>query len=117
MERVELIERLVLNEICDDYENIDQIIFPTVAEVSPKLGITVGRSDIVEALSRLISKGLAKACILSTSPPFETEIEGMPNCDQVEENFKTYFTCTDEGMKLQLSDDSWWPFDEEGNPI
>jgi len=26
MERSELVRRLVLNEICDDYENVDQII-------------------------------------------------------------------------------------------
>ena len=112
MERAELIERLVLNEICDDYENIDQIIFPAVSEVSPRFGITVNRSDIVDALSCLIAKGLVNGYILSGRPPFAAKIEGMPDVSQIEENFRTYFTCTDEGMNLHLSDDSWWPFDD-----
>ena len=32
MNRAELVRRLVLNSISDDYENIDQIILPMVAE-------------------------------------------------------------------------------------
>ena len=89
MNRSELIRRMVLNSICDDYENIDQVILRDVAQDAVKLGFTVERSEIVDALAGLIEDGLAKA---------------------------TYFYITKKGMDLHLSDDTWWPFDDEGEP-
>jgi hypothetical protein len=61
--------------------------------------------------------GLAKAYILSPyeNNPFAGELQGMPNMDTIEEDFKTYFFRTKKGLELQISDDSWWPFDGEGN--
>jgi len=65
MERNELLRRLVLNEISHDYENIDQIIFPHVE----KLGFTIQRSDIVNALAELIEQRSARAYLLFSREP------------------------------------------------
>lgn len=42
MKRSELIRRMVLNAICDDYENVDQVILRDVAKDGAKLGFTIG---------------------------------------------------------------------------
>lgn len=68
MNRNELVRRMVLREISDDYENIDQIILPNVAKQCSKLGFVVERSQIVTALGELIQDGLAKAYLLSSTP-------------------------------------------------
>jgi hypothetical protein len=114
MQRNELIRRMVLDKICDDYENVDQIILPSVARDCAKLGFVVERSHILNALGELIESGLAKAYLLSGRKP--EELRGLPPVDVVEEDFKTYFYVTPKGKELHMSDDSWWPFDDEGNP-
>jgi hypothetical protein len=63
MERNELIRRMVLDTICNDFENLDQIILPEVARDCAKLGFAVERSHIVNALAELIQGGLAKAVV------------------------------------------------------
>jgi hypothetical protein len=110
IDRNELVRRLVLNAICDDYENVDQVILRDVAQDAAKLGLDLERPDVVAALANLVHDGLAKAYRLSSKAE---ELEGMPPLDVVEEDFKTYFYITKKGMDLHLSDDSWWPFDEE----
>jgi hypothetical protein len=65
MERRERVRRLVLNSICDDFENVDQIILQDVTREGSKLGLTIERSDIVDALEGLIVDGLVKAYLLS----------------------------------------------------
>jgi hypothetical protein len=72
---------------------------------------------VVEALASLIEDGLAKAYRLSSKDPFATELQGMPPTEVIEEYFKTYFLITKKGMDLHLSDDTWWPFDDEGNLV
>ncbi len=104
MERNELIRWIVLSEICDDYENVDQIILPCVSRDCAKLGFVVERSQIVTALGELIEGGLAKAYLLSGTKPAE-ELRGMPLLDVIEENFKTYFYATPKGKELPLSDE------------
>lgn len=108
---------MVLNTMCDDYENVDQIILPTVAKNCAKLGFSVERSEIVKTLGELVVDGLAKAYLLSSTEPFCTELQGMPRVDVVEEDFKTYFYITKKGMDFHLSDDTWWPFDDEDNVL
>ena len=61
----------------------------------------------------LVGGGLAKAYLLPSSEP----LQGMPGVDAVEENFTTYFYITEKGMDLHLSDDTWWPFDDQGEPL
>jgi len=114
MNRAELVRLLVLSEICDDYENVDQIIFPHVAKAAAKCGLVIERSEIVNALAGLIEDGLAKAYLLSPFEPFSTELEGMPQLDVIEEDFETYFWATKKGIDLQLSQITSWPFDDLG---
>ena len=96
--RSELVRRMVLNAICDDYENVDQMILRDVAKHGAKLGFAVERSDIVGALAELIKDGLAKAYLLSATEPAK-ELESMPSLEVVEENFETYFYITKKGMR------------------
>ena len=115
MNRGELVRLLVLDAICDDYENLDQVILRDVALSGAKCGLTIERAEVVDALSGLIRDGLAKAYLLSSTKPWSTELQGMPPLDIVEADFKTYFYITEKGMQLQLADDSSWPFGAEGN--
>ncbi len=116
LSRSEFVRRLVLNSITDDYENVDQVILRDVAEDAAKCGLTVERPEVVNALAALIEDGLAKAYILDAySTDSSPELQGMPPMDVVEEDFKTYFLITKKGMDLHLSEDAWWPFDDEGN--
>jgi hypothetical protein len=83
MERRELIRRLVLNSICDDFENVDQRILEVVTRDGSRFGLTIERSDIVDGLDGLIESGLAKAYLLSCREPAQ-ELPGMPSLDVVE---------------------------------
>jgi hypothetical protein len=115
MTRPQLLQRLVLGAICDDFENVDQIIFQTVAEEAARCGFSIQRSDVVEALTSLVQAGMAKPYDLSASvdDPFSGELEAMPQLDTVKEDFRTYFYVTKKGLDFHLSDASW-PFDDEG---
>ncbi len=121
MDRRELVRMMVLDAICDDFENVDQIILPEVAGNCRKLGLVVKRSEIVNALAGLVEDGLAKAYDLANLPnprdSFSGELESMRSLDQVEENFKTYFYITKKGTDFHASDDAWWPFDDEGKRL
>ena len=88
----------VLENICDDYENVDQIILPSVARDGARCGLTIERSEVVDALAKLIAQGLAKAYLLSSREPFSVELAGMPPVDVVEEDFRTYFLATRKGI-------------------
>lgn len=114
MERLDLIRRLVLNSICDDLENVDQVILRDVTRLGSQFGLTVERSDIVLALTSLVEEGLAKAYLLpGPGPePFAGELPGMPAIDLVEVDFETYFYITEKGMDFHLADNMWWPSDE-----
>lgn len=116
MTRAEFVQRLVLNTICDDFENVDQFILRETAKVGTKCGITIRRSEVVEALRALVEAGLAKGYKLSPAAgdPFSGEIQGMPPLDVVEEDFRTYFYVTKDGVDFYQTDASWWPLDDEG---
>jgi hypothetical protein len=114
MDRRELVRLLVLRQICDDYENVDQIIFPGVAKDAAKCGLVIERSEIVNALAGLIQDGLAQAYLLSSHPPYATELQGMPPLDVIEEYFETFFWATKLGKDLRVSHMTSWPFDDEG---
>ncbi len=105
--------------MCDDFENIDQILLPVVARDCAKLGLSVERAEIVKTVSDLVMDGLVKAYDLSGTnrDPFSGELPGMPAVDIVEEDFKTYFYPTKRGMDFHLSDDTWWPFDDDDNVL
>jgi hypothetical protein len=61
MMRPEFVQRLILNSMCDDFENVDQVILRNVAGVAAKCGLTVERPEVVENLRALVEAGLAKA--------------------------------------------------------
>jgi hypothetical protein len=44
---------------------------------------------------------------------FSGELQGMPT-DLVEQDFRTYFYVTRQGIDLHKADDTWWPLDDEG---
>jgi hypothetical protein len=54
MNRIELIRWFVLNEISDDYENVDQVILASVANRVAGYGLGVKRAEIVDALRDLV---------------------------------------------------------------
>jgi hypothetical protein len=112
--RKEFVRRLVLNSICDFGENVDQCILKDVGKDGAKCGLSIDRTEVVETLAGLVADGLAKASFLSPREP-EREIQGMPSMDVIEEFFTTYFFITEKGMALHLSDDIWYPFDDDGN--
>jgi hypothetical protein len=117
MKRTEFLQRLVLSTICDDFENVDQVILRDVAEQGAKCGFAIQRFDVVEALRGLVNAGLAKAYDLSASvpDPFAGELPGMPPLDDIEQYFRTYFYVTQKGMDFHKADGTWWPFDDEGS--
>jgi len=114
MDRSELVRLLVLNEISDDYENVDQIILPHVGKIAAKCGLVIERSEIVDALAGLIKDDLAKAYLLSPFEPYSTELQGMPPVDVIEQDFETYFYVTKKGIDICRSHRTSWPFDDEG---
>jgi len=111
--RSELVRLFVLDWICDNYENVDQLILRRVAEMGAECTLTIDRLEVVEALAGLVEDGFAKAYLFSSEESME--IEGMPSIDIVEEDFITYFRVTEKGMELHLSDKPDWPFDHNGN--
>jgi hypothetical protein len=122
MDRRELVRKLVLNTICDGFENLDQIILPMVAKDCGDLGIAAPeRPEVETSLASLVEEGLAKAYDLRNlrdgRDPFSGELPGMPSLDFIEEDFRTYFYITQKGMDLHLSDNPEWPFDDEGEPV
>jgi hypothetical protein len=84
MDRNEILRRLVLNQICDDY---------------------------VEALYGLIADKLANAYLMSSKGPFAIRLEHTPSLDIPEDNFTTFFYITEKGMSEHLADAPWWPVD------
>jgi len=112
---------MVLDTICDDFENVDQRILPVVAEDCGKLGLVVERPEIVGILKTLVGDGLARAYDLSQlsdrGNPFSGALRNMPSLDEVEDRFKTYFYITDEGRAFHTADETWWPFDEKGERL
>ncbi|MGH9614523.1 MAG: hypothetical protein ACRD4P_15735 [Bryobacteraceae bacterium] len=113
MNRRELVQRLVLDEISDDYENVDQCILRHVAEIGVTYGLTINRPEIVVALAELIDGGLAKAYFLPSTEP----LQNMPPLDEVEEYFKTYFYITKKGMDLHLDGDTPLHLDDADKPL
>jgi hypothetical protein len=111
--RRELIVRLALNTISDDYENLAQVIEPTVAKDGADCGITIEKSEIVAALEELVTRGWAKAWRLNAdrSPP--VEFDRMPTIEEMEDFSDAWFYITDAGMKVQLEPWEFWPWDDD----
>jgi hypothetical protein len=114
--RGEFVRRAVLASICDDFENLDQVILREVAEKGRKRGVEVARTEMVNALTALVEEGLAKAYMLSCTQPFSVELETMPVLDVIEEYYSTYFLATQRGIELHVAYDASERLDaDEGN--
>ena len=116
MTRPEFVQRLVLNTICDDFENVDRVILRDVADIGASCGLTIQRAEVVESLRALAEAGLARAYDLfpGIRDPFSGELHGMPPLDLVEHDFRTYFYVTRQGIELHKADSRWWPLNDEG---
>jgi hypothetical protein len=99
----------VLNAIADDYEALETI-YSEVSSLGARCGLINQNEDIVQGLVSLIATGLAKAYRLRSSPI--EEVEGLPERSEMND---LYFWVTPKGKDLQLSNDDWWPFDDEGS--
>jgi len=106
MTRAELIEMLVVNECCDDFEDIQQIT-KWVDELGPKCGLTITDEDIIEALRESIERGWLKAWDLERLAEWTTE-------NQREEitPMNPRFARTEEGLAFQKANSTSEPFDE-----
>ena len=115
MTRAEFLRRLILNSMCDDFENVDQVILRDVAGVAAKCGFTIERPDVVQNLRALVEAGLVKAYDLAPGigDPFLGELQGMPPLDAPEDCFRTYFYPTQKGMDWHKADPTWWPLDDD----
>lgn len=111
MTRREFVRRFVLNEIGDDYENLEHIA-AIITREGNRCGLAISMEDIVHALVELIEAGLARAYKLDPfAPPIE--IEGVPPLKDIGDYF-FYFWATTKGMELHHSNDEWYPFQENG---
>ena len=111
--RRELVLRIVLNEIADDYENLYQIT-KQVGRRSSDCGMTVSVAEILQALNHLVTTNLARAYRLSNGVE---GIDGMPPADEIGSPDEpdvndVFFWITKKGMTLQLADYPDWPFDD-----
>jgi hypothetical protein len=112
--RRELVLRIVLNEISDDYENLHQIAKQVAMTISG-CGMTVPLEEILQGLTDLVDAKLAKAYRLSNGVE---AIDGMPSPEEIGSPDEpgvedAFFWITKEGMKLQLADYPDWPFDDD----
>ena len=105
---------MVLNEICDDYENVDQIILPQVAQNAVKCGLVIERSEIVEALAGLIQDGMAKAYLLSTWSRSRLNFKACRRSMSSRSTFETYFFVTKKGIEFPALRRLLVAFDDSG---
>ncbi len=88
------VEDYVLNVIADDYESW-LMILKEVRRMSKQDGVTVRRSEILKALDHIVTTGLAKAYVLSSTQPYATIVDW--NRDRVRE---FYYYVTPDGVRL-----------------
>ena len=112
--RSELVRRLTLNWICDDYENLAVSIEMPVIRDGGACGLYIEKEEIARALSELVELGLAKAYRMGGSnlgPP--GEMDRMPSLAEMEDPDGAWFYRTDAGLKVQLEPWEPWPFDDD----
>jgi hypothetical protein len=84
----------VLNVIADDYESWFMIL-KEVRRMSKEYRVTVRRTEILSALERIVTTGLARAYVLSSTQPYATVVDW--NGDRFRE---LYYYVTPEGAHL-----------------
>ncbi len=111
--RGELVVRLVLNWISDDYENLSQTIADGVTKDGTECGMAIEKSEIVAALEELVTRGWAKAYRLFTNGAPPVEFDRMPTIEEMEDFNGAWFYVTNAGMKVQLEPWEFWPWDDD----
>ena len=76
MTKTQLLEIFVLNEVSDDYENL-QYIVEHVQKWSAEYGLTPTRSEIVTALISLIEAEMISAFDLSAKSPIVIDVTDL----------------------------------------
>jgi hypothetical protein len=110
MTRADVIRRILIQGICDDFEDIQRITEWTVP-MGSKCGLTITRDDIIQALLELIEQGHAKAYDLkwwADPPATENPREEITPLDP-------RFARTEEGLAFQKASSVGSPFDESHN--
>jgi len=108
----ELIRLLVLASIWTGYTTVE-FTKMRMDDLAIRLGTTFSRDEIMNALRELIEVGYAKAARLDRGDP-ACEYAGMPPVEATVP-YRVYFWMTPEGLAYHQSDDSWWPFEENGD--
>ena len=113
MNRSELLRLFILDDIADDYEEIEHIT-GNVTALAQKCGLTVSSGEVREELMNLIDAGFAKAYRF-TGRHLPEDIRGRPLPEELEETATgyVYFWITESGRELHGSRDDWWPFDDD----
>jgi hypothetical protein len=105
--RTDLLQRLALNVVSDDYENLEMVRQECLSDAAA-LGVSFSVQEISTAVRELIMRGLVKAYSLSSREPAR-EIEGQPADIDME---KLYFFQTNEGKLANATE--FWPIGEDG---
>lgn len=108
MTRNDLLRRLVLNELSDDYENLEHITV-RVQSLEGQCGLKFTRAEYVSAVVELINLELVKAYRVS---PMTTDLEavGLPPLAEMD---RCYFWQTEKGRIMNATEP--WPIDDDGH--
>jgi hypothetical protein len=105
----ELTRMLVIASIWDGFTILD-FIQMRLNDLALRLGTTFSSDEIMNALAELVNLGYAKAWRLDRGDPAR-EYVGMPPVEDIVP-YRVYFDVTPQGLAFHLSDDTWWPFEE-----
>ena len=96
----EWVRQYVLNAVADDYENLEQIV-GSVIHWAFSDGKVVPLTQIMEALIEIVTKGDAKAYVLSPQPPYSTEFHWSTSEEQFEASrvWELWYHITEQGKK------------------
>ncbi len=103
MTREEFVQRLIMNSMSDDFENVDRVIFRDVAGVAAARGLTVERPEVVQNLRELVEGELVHANDLSatTGDPFTAALDKAPAAARHPRRvFQDVFLSNPEGLGL-----------------
>jgi hypothetical protein len=110
--RNELIQMLTLNSMADDYESFDHLCEWAVKS-GAQCGLTIERSEVLNALLNLIETRLAQAYRFSRPTNSFIEIQGTPPLEEISNPWYRYFWITRNGVEVLSAKDEGWPFDDE----
>jgi hypothetical protein len=108
MQRNEIIDTLVLNEVSDDYEDLDHIV-SGIATLPFAFPLKIEVHEVEAALQRLIASGYVQAYDLFVLPPLNAQIPGPLKPEEID---RYYFLQTAKGKTLHAS--LAWPPDDQG---